>query len=63
MKTQPYSAPELRAKLEADAPPLLLDVREYPEFAAGQVAGSRLLPLAEVESRGQHLPKASPEIA
>jgi rhodanese-related sulfurtransferase len=29
----------------------LIDVREFPEFAGGRIAGSRLIPLGELERR------------
>ena len=52
-----HSPQELQAALAAPAPPLLLDVREYPEFAAGHLKGARLIPLAEIERRTGELPK------
>lgn len=42
-------AAELRALLEAGTPCSLVDVREYPEYAAGRVAEARLMPLGEIE--------------
>ena len=33
----------------------LIDVREYIEFAAGRVAGAKLIPLGEIEKRRQEL--------
>ena len=52
-----YSPQELEAALATPAPPLLLDVREYPEFAAGHLKGAQLIPLAEIERRASELPK------
>ena len=52
-----HSPRELQSALAAPAPPLLLDVREYPEFAAGHLKGARLIPLGEIEQRAGELPK------
>jgi rhodanese-related sulfurtransferase len=41
------SVAELRSRLQS-APPILLDVREYPEYAEGHVKGARLAPLGEL---------------
>ena len=57
------SPDELQAALAAPAPPLLLDVREYPEFAAGHLKGARLIPLGEIERRAGELPKDQPIVA
>lgn len=43
--------PELRARLGNGERFELVDVRTHPEFAAGRIAGARLLPLDELESR------------
>ena len=51
------SPQQLQTQLASAAPPLLLDVREYPEFAGGHLPGARLLPLAELERRSGELPK------
>jgi molybdopterin/thiamine biosynthesis adenylyltransferase/rhodanese-related sulfurtransferase len=42
---------DLRARLEAGEPLLLLDVRELWEHEAASIEGARLLPLGELESR------------
>ena len=52
-----YTPVNLNAAAASPAPPLLLDVREYPEFAGGHLAGSRLLPLAQLETRAPDLPQ------
>ena len=57
------SPQELQAALAASAPPLLLDVREYPEFAAGHLKNARLIPLAEIEQRAGELPKDQPIVS
>jgi rhodanese-related sulfurtransferase len=54
---------ELEAALAAPAPPVLLDVREYPEFAAGHLKDARLIPLAEIERRAGELPRDQPIVA
>jgi rhodanese-related sulfurtransferase len=58
-----HSPLELQAALAAAAPPLLLDVREFPEFAAGHLKSARLIPLGEIEQRAGELPKGQPIIA
>ncbi|MGH0036943.1 MAG: rhodanese-like domain-containing protein [Myxococcota bacterium] len=45
------SQPEALALLEADAPPLFLDVRTPEEFAGGRVAGALLVPHTELPDR------------
>ena len=55
-----HSPNELQAVLAASEPPLLLDVREYPEYAAGYLKGARLIPLAEIERRAGELPRDQP---
>ncbi len=58
-----YLPHELEAALAAPAPPLLLDVREYPEFAGGHLKGAQLIPLGEIERRAGELPKDQPIVA
>ena len=36
---------------------MLLDVRPYPEYAAGHIAGARSVPLATLETVAPKLPK------
>ena len=60
LSSHQHSPCDLHAALAAAAPPLLLDVREYPEFAAGHLKGARLLPLAELDQRAGELPKDRP---
>ena len=54
---RPLSPQQLQTQLASGTPPLLLDVREYPEFAGGRLPGARLLPLAELEARAGELPR------
>lgn len=51
----PLAPAELGARLGRSEPLILLDVREYPEYAAGRIAGSRLIPLGELERRAGEL--------
>ena len=51
------SPQQLQTQLASHTPPLLLDVREFPEFAGGHLRGARLLPLAELERRAGEMPK------
>ena len=51
------SPQQLQTRLASGSPPLLVDVREYPEFAGGHVSGAQLLPLAELERRAGELPR------
>jgi len=60
--THQHSPNQLQAALATPAPPLLLDVREYPEFAAGHLKDARLIPLAEIERRAGELPKDQPMV-
>ena len=55
--TKTLSPQQLQTHLDSGAPLLLLDVREYPEFAGGHLRGARSLPLAELERRAGELPK------
>jgi rhodanese-related sulfurtransferase len=51
------SPQQLHTRLASGSPPLLVDVREYPEFAAGHVNGAQLLPLTEIERGAGELPR------
>lgn len=46
---------DLKAKLDAEEPLFLLDVREPFEFEIGAIAGSTLLPLGEIMRRSDEL--------
>ncbi len=50
-------AAAVRAKLGEKPKPLVLDVREPSEYAAGHIAGSTLMPLPQLSSRMSELPK------
>ena len=58
-----YLPHELETALAASSPPLLLDVREYPEFSAGHLKGARLIPLGDIERRAGELPRELPIVA
>jgi rhodanese-related sulfurtransferase len=53
---------ELRARLDRAETVQLVDVREHPEFAAGRIAGSRLIPLGELERRAGEISRDHPVI-
>jgi rhodanese-related sulfurtransferase len=48
---------QLQSRLALGSPPLLIDVRAYPEFAGGHLRGAQLLPLEEIERRAGELPR------
>ena len=50
-------AAAVQAKLNEKPKPLVLDVREPSEYAAGHIAGSTLIPLHQLASRLSELPK------
>jgi rhodanese-related sulfurtransferase len=45
-----------QAKLNEKPKPLVLDVREPSEYAAGHIAGSTLIPLHQLSNRMSELP-------
>ncbi len=51
------SPQQLQTRLASGSPPLLIDVREYPEFAGGHMSGAKLMPLAEIDRRASELPR------
>jgi adenylyltransferase/sulfurtransferase len=50
---------ELKKRLDAGSPCILLDVREEFEFELARIEGARLIPLGELPSRSQELDKGS----
>ncbi len=38
----------------------MIDVREYPEYAGGRVAGAKLIPLGDVEKRYTEIDRSQP---
>jgi rhodanese-related sulfurtransferase len=53
---------ELQSQIARGERPQLVDVREHPEFAAGRIAGARLLPLGELERRAAGLDRTRPVV-
>lgn len=51
------TARELRAELDGEQPPLVLDVRNVGELRAGRIEGSLHIPLAELPGRLEEVPK------
>jgi rhodanese-related sulfurtransferase len=45
------------SKLNAEVKPFVLDVRQPEEYAAGHIAGARLIPLGELHGRAGELPR------
>jgi rhodanese-related sulfurtransferase len=50
-------AAAVQAKLNEKPKPVVLDVRESAEYAAGHIAGSTLIPLHQLAGRLSELPK------
>lgn len=48
---------DLQERLKSDKPPLVIDVREPDEYAAGHIEGARLMPLGKVETEILPIPK------
>jgi rhodanese-related sulfurtransferase len=53
---------ELQSLLASGAPAQLLDVRSYPEFAAGHLRGARLLPLDDLPRRLDEIDRHQPVV-
>jgi len=53
---------ELKARLSRGEPLQLLDVREFPDYAGGRIASSRLAPLGELERWASQLDRSAPII-
>ncbi len=47
----------VQVRLNEKPKPLVLDVREPSEYAAGHIAGSTLIPLSQLSSRMSELPQ------
>jgi rhodanese-related sulfurtransferase len=61
------SAPEctparLQARIAAGEPVQIIDVREYPEFAAGRIPGAMLRPLSGLPAGAEGLDRAQPVV-
>lgn len=57
ISTNTINAAEARTRLDGSQPPFLLDVRQPQEFKAGHIPGAKLIPLHELASRMNELPK------
>lgn len=55
MVVQQLTVSALQAQLAKPEPPVLLDVREPREFEYAHIAGSILIPLQQLPTRGQEL--------
>jgi len=51
------SATEVSEKLKNGKRPLVVDVRQPEEYRRGHISGSKLIPLGELSSRMNELPK------
>ncbi len=51
------SATEAQKKLSQKPKPFLLDVRQPEEFRSGHIPGAKLIPLGDLRSRMNELPK------
>ncbi|MBS7648845.1 rhodanese-like domain-containing protein [Candidatus Bathyarchaeota archaeon] len=51
---------ELRSVLDGGSSCSLIDVREYPEYAAGRIPQARLIPLGEIEQRAGEIDRFRP---
>lgn len=51
------TAEEAQARLKASPAPFLLDVRQPEEYRTGHIAGSKLIPLHELDWRLKELPR------
>ena len=57
---QECSPIQLERQIARQQPLQLVDVREYPEFAAGHIAGAILVPLSVLPERAGNLPRDVP---
>jgi rhodanese-related sulfurtransferase len=56
------SVADARAQLQAPSPPLLIDVREPHEYAAGHAPGAVNVPLSQVSRWAETQPKDQPTL-
>ncbi len=59
-RIEPIGPGDLAELLEGEEPPLVLDVRNKDEFAAGHIAGSLHIPYGELARRLDELPRERP---
>lgn len=60
--TKSCAASHLRERLAQPDALQLIDVREYPEYVAGRVAGSQLLPLSSLPDRASEIDPSQPVV-
>jgi len=53
---------ELQARLARGQPLLVLDVREYPEFASSRLGCARLVPLAQLDQAAREMDRSLPMV-
>jgi rhodanese-related sulfurtransferase len=51
------SAEETQARIKSKQPPFVLDVRQPEEYQAGHIAGAKIIPLNQLGSRLNDLPR------
>lgn len=56
------SVQQLDGEIHSAKPPVLIDVREPSEFAQGHLDGATLIPLGQVASRMNEIPKDRPVV-
>lgn len=54
------NAPDAKNRIDSKKPLFILDVRQPDEFKSGHIAGAKLIPLNELRSRMNELPKDKP---
>lgn len=59
-RSSEISVGQLHDKMASKEPLNLIDVREFPEFAAGRLPGARLIPLREIDRRGAEIDPTLP---
>ena len=54
---QDIGATELKRAMESDHPPLVIDIRAPEEYAEGHIPGTVNIPVTEIETHTNDLPK------
>lgn len=55
-----WTVSELGSEIDAGLECCVIDVREYPEYAAGRIPGARLIPAGELERRAAEIDRSRP---
>jgi len=58
--SQTIDVKALHGLMTSGGAPFVVDVREYPEFAAGRIPGARLIPCRQLATRRSELPSDRP---